>query len=199
MANCCPHVTKATGLIEDDEWNRIVTNPAVCRICQEQGNNFWLCLYPGCHFIGCSDADGGQDHSTQHFNDHPTHCIQVSFIRFIILYIDFWRDLVYEMWLEISWKLRPTEFMTQYLFSRSILAHAELGATYATKKPQHHFWSDLEIKSKTTVLIVIIKHLVEWKMKNMLPKRQILWNQILLMITSNIGKKHEYQFSLRYS
>jgi len=78
MANCCPHVTKATGLIEDDEWNRIVTNPAVCRICQEQGNNFWLCLYPGCHFIGCSDADGGQDHSTQHFNDHPTHCIQVN-------------------------------------------------------------------------------------------------------------------------
>ena len=114
MSNCCPHVTKSTGHINDEEWNRIVSNP-FCDTCQEQGINFWLCLHPGCHAIGCSDADGGilalclnsihileirslvfdkyihlvcknslvfflgQDHSTEHYNEHPTHSIQVSF------------------------------------------------------------------------------------------------------------------------
>ena len=58
MSNCCPHVTKSTGHINDEEWNRIVSNP-FCDTCQEQGINFWLCLHPGCHAIGCSDADGG--------------------------------------------------------------------------------------------------------------------------------------------
>ena len=76
MSYCCPHVTKATGHINDEEWSRIVTKP-VCHTCREQGINFWLCFHPTCHVIGCSDADGGQDHSTEHFNENPTHSIQV--------------------------------------------------------------------------------------------------------------------------
>ena len=51
-----------------------------CQVCQEEGMNFWLCLHPDCHFVGCSDANGGQDHSSKHYQDNTDHPIQVSMI-----------------------------------------------------------------------------------------------------------------------
>ena len=79
MPDVCRHVRSAVHEAVSDEHLRKIRSP-ICTTCKEHGSNFWLCLYPGCNELACGDADGGQDHSTTHFQDFPTHAVQVSLI-----------------------------------------------------------------------------------------------------------------------
>ena len=73
----CPHVQIAASGSVTEDLLRFQKHPK-CQECQEEGVNFWICLHPDCHFVGCSDAQGGQDHSTKHNEDHPDHPIQMN-------------------------------------------------------------------------------------------------------------------------
>lgn len=77
MPDVCRHVRSAVHEAVSDEHLRKIKSP-ICTTCKEHGSNFWLCLYPGCNELACGDADGGQDHSTTHFQAFPTHAVQVS-------------------------------------------------------------------------------------------------------------------------
>ena len=77
MPDVCRHVRSAVHEVVSDEHLRKIKSP-ICTTCKEHGSNFWLCLYPGCNELACGDADGGQDHSTTHFQAFPTHAVQVS-------------------------------------------------------------------------------------------------------------------------
>ena len=77
MPEVCRHVKSAAIEVASEDHLKQVKAP-ICSICQEHGSNFWLCLYPGCNQMACGDADGGQDHSTAHFEANPTHGIQVN-------------------------------------------------------------------------------------------------------------------------
>ena len=73
----CPHVQLAASGAITEDLLRLQKSPK-CQECQAEGLNFWLCLYPDCHFVGCSDANGGQDHSTRHNEANPNHPIQMN-------------------------------------------------------------------------------------------------------------------------
>ena len=83
MPDVCRHVRTAVQEAISDDQIRKITAP-ICTTCKEHGSNFWLCLYPGCNVIACGDADGGQDHSTAHFQAFPTHTVQVQSFYFLI-------------------------------------------------------------------------------------------------------------------
>jgi Zn-finger in ubiquitin-hydrolases and other protein len=40
--------------------------------------NLWLCLYPDCYMLGCTESPA--DHSTQHNRDQPEHCLQLNIV-----------------------------------------------------------------------------------------------------------------------
>ena len=71
----CPHVQLAASGAITEDLLRLQKSPK-CQECQTEGVNFWICLHPDCHFVGCSDAQGGQDHSTRHNENNPNHPIQ---------------------------------------------------------------------------------------------------------------------------
>jgi len=77
MPDVCRHVRTAVQEAISDDQIRKISAP-ICTTCKEHGSNFWLCLYPGCNVIACGDADGGQDHSTAHFQAFPTHTVQMN-------------------------------------------------------------------------------------------------------------------------
>ena len=72
----CRHVRTAVFETATDDHFKQIKSP-ICSICKEHGTNFWLCLYPGCNVVACGDADGGQDHSSAHFEQNPNHSVQV--------------------------------------------------------------------------------------------------------------------------
>ncbi|XP_066601435.1 ubiquitin carboxyl-terminal hydrolase 20 [Prorops nasuta] len=47
-----------------------------CNDCDSDGPNLWLCLFPGCKWVGCSEAH--LDHSTTHNKQFPTHCAHMN-------------------------------------------------------------------------------------------------------------------------
>lgn len=73
----CRHVRSAVIETASNDHLKQIKSP-ICKTCHEHGTNFWLCLYPGCGEMACGDADGGQDHSTAHFQAFPSHAVQVS-------------------------------------------------------------------------------------------------------------------------
>ena len=79
--NTCRHVRSCVFETATEEHFKQIRAP-ICHSCQEHGSNFWLCLYPGCNFVACGDADGGQDHSAAHFNEYKNHAVQVISLRF---------------------------------------------------------------------------------------------------------------------
>lgn len=38
-------------------------------------SNLWLCLYPDCFMLGCSE---GADHSSRHYDNYPEHFVQLN-------------------------------------------------------------------------------------------------------------------------
>ena len=88
MPDVCRHVRTAVQEAISDDQIRKISAP-ICTTCKEHGSNFWLCLYPGCNVIACGDADGGQDHSTAHFQAFPTHTVQVQSFALQIFDIKF--------------------------------------------------------------------------------------------------------------
>ena len=38
-------------------------------------SNLWLCLYPDCFMLGCSE---GADHSSRHHDNYPEHFVQLN-------------------------------------------------------------------------------------------------------------------------
>ena len=50
-----------------------------CHVCGRTPNNLWLCLFPQCWMLGCSDDEAGSpDCSTKHHDRNPTHVVQFN-------------------------------------------------------------------------------------------------------------------------
>ncbi|XP_034942998.1 ubiquitin carboxyl-terminal hydrolase 20 [Chelonus insularis] len=47
-----------------------------CSDCDNEGPNLWLCLYPGCRWVGCSENH--LDHNTIHNTKNPLHCTHMN-------------------------------------------------------------------------------------------------------------------------
>ncbi|XP_015122298.1 ubiquitin carboxyl-terminal hydrolase 20 [Diachasma alloeum] len=47
-----------------------------CSDCDNEGPDLWLCLYPDCRWVGCTETH--LDHSTLHNNKHPMHCAHMN-------------------------------------------------------------------------------------------------------------------------
>ncbi|KAL7292982.1 hypothetical protein TKK_0013432 [Trichogramma kaykai] len=47
-----------------------------CSDCDNEGPNLWLCLYPGCRYVGC--AEQHLDHSTIHNRKFPSHSAHMN-------------------------------------------------------------------------------------------------------------------------
>ena len=52
---------------------------ANCQVCKREAKNLWLCLFPGCWTLGCSDDEAGSpDCSTRHHDKNPSHVVQLN-------------------------------------------------------------------------------------------------------------------------
>ncbi|XP_057324882.1 ubiquitin carboxyl-terminal hydrolase 20 [Microplitis mediator] len=76
VARNCPHMCTHSdvSLIESvvaqkDKFSK-------CYDCDNGGPNLWLCLYPGCRWVGCSENH--LDHNTIHNAKNPSHCTHMN-------------------------------------------------------------------------------------------------------------------------
>ena len=71
----CPHLTPANvGHLSAEDYSRL-TSTLRCDVCPAGPKHLYVCLYPDCYMMGCSE---GSDHSTAHNEAHPTHCLQMN-------------------------------------------------------------------------------------------------------------------------
>lgn len=77
MTSCCPHVTTGIGRLTAEDLSQLLRNSA-CDVCRRTSStaNLWLCLFPDCYMMGC--AESRNDHSTQHNQLSPNHCLQLN-------------------------------------------------------------------------------------------------------------------------
>ncbi|TRY74991.1 hypothetical protein TCAL_13266 [Tigriopus californicus] len=84
----CPHFASAVGFLSESEFQSLLhENPAChdCPVGQLEGSlcetdppamgGLWVCLYPGCLVLGCSE---GVDHSSRHQDKFSRHWAQMN-------------------------------------------------------------------------------------------------------------------------
>lgn len=76
VARNCPHISNHGDLsiIEDvfGQKEKFIK----CNDCDNEGPNLWLCLYPGCRWVGCAETH--LDHNTIHNTKNPLHCAHMN-------------------------------------------------------------------------------------------------------------------------
>ena len=89
----CPHLNGSVGALSVQDFEQLVS-VRECDVCRLNigkrktnpqtansvgATNLWLCLYPDCYMLGCSDdVQGSPDHSTKHQDNYSHHHIQLN-------------------------------------------------------------------------------------------------------------------------
>jgi len=76
----CPHLYRCIQALNEDNLKELLKNDqANCQVCKREAKNLWLCLFPGCWTLGCSDDEAGSpDCSTRHHDKNPSHVVQLN-------------------------------------------------------------------------------------------------------------------------
>ncbi|KAH0539531.1 ubiquitin carboxyl-terminal hydrolase 20 [Cotesia glomerata] len=76
VARNCPHMCTHSDvslveavIAQKEKFNK-------CFDCDNGGPNLWLCLYPRCRWVGCSENH--LDHNTIHNANNPSHCTHIN-------------------------------------------------------------------------------------------------------------------------
>jgi len=72
----CPHLANRSDLTFIEAVMAQEERFVKCSDCDTVGPNLWLCLYPECRWVGCSETH--LDHSTIHNQNFPTHCAHMN-------------------------------------------------------------------------------------------------------------------------
>ena len=117
----CPHFVASVGFLSENDYQRLVDNPA-CDICGpgargaradgDGASDLWLCLYPDCFMLGCSE---GKDHSTKHQEKNPDHCVQMN--------IETRRIWCYKCNLEVGLNKSTKRFFIRSFLIMSFVSH----------------------------------------------------------------------------